>query len=39
VTLTDAERESVAWYAGYGIGQHADTLRGLLARAAKEATP
>ena len=30
--LTDEEREAVAWYAAYGAGDHADTLRGLLER-------
>jgi len=31
-TLTDAEREAVKWYAAYGAGDHATTLRGLLRR-------
>ena len=31
-TLTDAEREAVEWYAAYGAGDHAATLRGLLER-------
>jgi hypothetical protein len=31
-TLTDAEREAVEWYASYGAGDHAATLRGLLER-------
>jgi hypothetical protein len=32
-TLTDAEREAIGWYAGYGRdGLHADTLRTLLER-------
>ena len=30
--LTDAEREAVEWYAAYGAGNHASTLRGLLER-------
>jgi hypothetical protein len=30
--LTDAERKAVEWYAGYGRGDHAATLRGLLER-------
>lgn len=30
--LTDAEREAVKWYAAYGAGDHATTLRGLLDR-------
>jgi hypothetical protein len=31
-TLTDEERAAVEWYAGYGIGIHAATLRNLLER-------
>jgi hypothetical protein len=31
-TLTDAERQAVFWYAAYGAGDHAATLRSLLAR-------
>lgn len=31
-TLTEAEREAVAWYAAYGAGDHASTLRSLLSR-------
>jgi len=31
-TLTDAEREAIAWYAGFVDGIHADTLRKLLER-------
>lgn len=31
-SLTDAEREAVLWYAEYGSGDHAATLRGLLER-------
>ncbi len=30
--LTDAEREAVGWYAAFGKGDHAKTLRGLLER-------
>jgi hypothetical protein len=30
--LTDAEREAVSWYAAYGAGEHAATLRSLLER-------
>ena len=30
--LTDAERDAVAWYAAYGAGDHAATLRSLLSR-------
>jgi hypothetical protein len=30
--LTDAEREAIAWYAGYGAGDHAKTLQALLER-------
>ena len=29
---TDAEREALEWYAAYGAGDHAATLRGLLER-------
>ena len=36
--LTDAEREAIAWYAAYGAGDHAATLRGLLARLSPVAT-
>ena len=32
LTLTDAEREAVEWYASYGKGNHSDILRGLLDR-------
>lgn len=32
--LTDAEREAVEWYAAYGAGEHAATLRALLERLA-----
>jgi hypothetical protein len=33
LTLTDAEREAIEWYAGYGRdGLFADTLRSLLER-------
>jgi hypothetical protein len=31
-TLTDEEREAIEWYAGYGNGDHATTLRSLLER-------
>lgn len=31
-TLTDEEREAVEWYAAYGAGAYAATLRGLLSR-------
>ena len=31
-TLTDEEREAVEWYAAYGAGHHAATLRKLLER-------
>jgi hypothetical protein len=31
-TLTAAEREAMEWYAAYGAGDHAATLRGLLER-------
>ena len=31
-TLTDEERAAIEWYAGYGKGDHAKTLRGLLER-------
>jgi hypothetical protein len=31
-TLTDEEREAIAWYAGYGAGDHAKTLQALLER-------
>ena len=37
-TLTDAEREAVEWYAAYGAGDHAATLRGLLERLSPPAT-
>ena len=30
--LTDEERAAVTWYAAYGVGDHAATLRGLLER-------
>jgi len=30
--LTDEEREAIEWYAGYGKGDHAKTLLGLLKR-------
>ena len=32
VRLTDEEREAVEWYAAYGAGEHAATLRSLLER-------
>jgi hypothetical protein len=32
LTVTDAEREAVEWYAAYGAGDHAATLRSLLSR-------
>ena len=32
--LADAEREAVEWYAAYGAGEHAATLRALLERLA-----
>ena len=32
--LTGAEREAVEWYAAYGAGEHAATLRALLERLA-----
>lgn len=38
-TLTGAEREAVEWYASCGRGNHADTLRGLLARLPETSTP
>jgi hypothetical protein len=31
-TLTDEEREAIEWYASYGAGDHAATLRSLLER-------
>jgi len=31
-TLTDEERKAVEWFAAYGAGDHAATLRGLLER-------
>ena len=36
--LTAEEREAVEWYAAYGAGDHAATLRGLLARLSPVAT-
>lgn len=38
-TLTDEEREAVEWYAAYGAGHHADTLRKLLERNDHDAVP
>jgi hypothetical protein len=32
VTLTDAEREAIEWYASFPDGIHRDTLRNLLER-------
>jgi hypothetical protein len=37
-TLTEEEREAVEWYASYGAGDHAATLRGLLERLSPPAT-
>jgi hypothetical protein len=37
-TLTDEERGAVEWYAAYGAGDHAATLRSLLARLSPPAT-
>jgi hypothetical protein len=31
-TLTDEERAAIAWYAGYGAGDHAKTLQALRER-------
>ena len=35
-TLTDEERAAVTWYAAYGAGDHAATLRSLLSRAGSD---